>query len=61
MTLYPEIQAKAQAELDRVVKDRLPGIKDQGDLPYTTAVALEAMRWGVHGTLGKKGTAFFLH
>jgi hypothetical protein len=36
---YPEIQAKAHAELDRVVgRDRLPTIEDEQDLPYVRAI-----------------------
>lgn len=32
---YPEIQAKAHAELDRVVgRDRLPTLEDKKNLPY---------------------------
>ena len=32
---YPEIQKKAQEELDRVVgRDRLPTVEDEKDLPY---------------------------
>jgi cytochrome P450 len=52
MTLYPAAQRKAQEELDRVVKDRLPTAADQEDLPYTMAVALETLRWALHTTIG---------
>jgi hypothetical protein len=52
MTLNPEIQAQAQAEIDSVLKGRLPTIGDQNELPYTNAIALETLRWGIHGTLG---------
>ena len=52
MTLYPQVQARAQAEIDNVVKGRLPTIGDQSDLPYTNAIALETLRWGLHATLG---------
>ena len=42
MVLYPEILAKAQAELDRVVgTDRLPSFNDQPNLPYVTAICKE--------------------
>ncbi|WAR13177.1 CP17A-like protein [Mya arenaria] len=42
---YPDIQAKAQEEIDRVVgHDRLPGINDRPDLAYTEAVLHESMR-----------------
>lgn len=46
MALYPEVQRKAQAELDaRVGPDRLPDFSDYDNLIYIRAVALEAMRW----------------
>lgn len=36
---YPEIQAKAHAELDRVVgRDRLPTVEDEKRLPYIHAI-----------------------
>ncbi len=39
MMLYPDIQRKAHAELDRVVgSDRLPEFADEKDLPYITAI-----------------------
>ncbi|KAJ7684128.1 cytochrome P450 [Mycena polygramma] len=46
MVLHPEVQAKAQREIDSVVgNDRLPGFSDKDQLPYTTALALEVLRW----------------
>ncbi|KAF8874760.1 cytochrome P450 [Infundibulicybe gibba] len=46
MALYPDIQRKAQAELDSVLgKNRLPEFSDRDALPYVNAVAKEAMRW----------------
>lgn len=39
MTLHPEIQKKAQAEIDMVVgSDRLPEFTDREQLPYVNAV-----------------------
>jgi hypothetical protein len=36
---YPDIQAKAHAELDRVVgRGRLPTVQDEKDLPYIHAI-----------------------
>ena len=36
---YPEIQAKAHAELDRVVgRNRLPTIDDEKNLPFIHAI-----------------------
>jgi len=46
MVLNPEVQAKAQAEIDRVVgKDRLPNFDDRLALPYVGAVLRETLRW----------------
>jgi cytochrome P450 len=46
MVLYPQVQAKAQEELDRVVgSDRLPTFEDRPNLPYVNALVLEVMRW----------------
>lgn len=46
MVLNPEVQAKAQAEIDRVVgKDRLPDFDDRPSLPYLDAVLRETLRW----------------
>ena len=46
MTLHPEIQRKAQEELDRVVgTDRLPTFADRDNLPYLEALVSEVHRW----------------
>ncbi|THU90803.1 cytochrome P450 [Dendrothele bispora CBS 962.96] len=46
LTLYPEVQSKAQEELDRVLgPGRIPSFKDRQDLPYVEAVYREVMRW----------------
>lgn len=46
MTLYPEVQRKAQEEIDRVVgTGRLPNFEDRENLPYVDAVVKEALRW----------------
>ncbi|TBU56856.1 cytochrome P450 [Dichomitus squalens] len=46
MAMFPEVQAKAQAELDAVVgPDRLPEHSDREALPYVNAVVKEALRW----------------
>ncbi|KAJ8592290.1 cytochrome P450 [Rhizopogon salebrosus TDB-379] len=46
MVLHPEVQAKAQAEIDRVVgKDRLPDFDDRPALPYLEAIMRETLRW----------------
>ncbi|KAI6126058.1 cytochrome P450 [Pisolithus croceorrhizus] len=46
MVLYPDVQKKAQEEIDRVVgTDRLPDFDDRPNLPYIEAVMLETLRW----------------
>jgi len=42
MAMYPEVQAKAQAELDTVVGGkRLPTFEDREELPYIVATVKE--------------------
>lgn len=44
--IHPEVQKKAQEELDKVVgKDNLPSIRNQKDLPYVNAICKEILRW----------------
>ncbi|KAJ7638494.1 cytochrome P450 [Roridomyces roridus] len=46
MTLYPEVQVRAQRELDSVLGgDRLPTFEDREDLPYIDAIVKEVLRW----------------
>ncbi|KAK0436540.1 cytochrome P450 [Armillaria borealis] len=53
MLLYPDIQIKAQAEIDAVIgDDRLPRFDDREHLPYVNALALEVSRWHTIGPLG---------
>ncbi|KAF7970083.1 hypothetical protein HWV62_25068 [Athelia sp. TMB] len=48
MTRFPEVQRKAQAEIDAVVgNDRLPSFSDKPNLPYCDAIIKEVLRWGV--------------
>ncbi|XP_029018465.1 cytochrome P450 2U1 [Betta splendens] len=48
MVLYPEIQGKVQAELDRVVgNNRVPSLTDKGRLPFTEATIMEVQRLAV--------------
>ena len=46
MSLYPDVQKKAQTELDAVVgRDRLPKIEDREALVYINALVKELLRW----------------
>ncbi|KAF9523255.1 putative monooxygenase [Crepidotus variabilis] len=46
MILNPNVQRKAQAEIDTIIgQDRLPLISDRPDLPYVRSVIAETFRW----------------
>ncbi|EGV93515.1 Cytochrome P450 1B1 [Cricetulus griseus] len=46
LSIYPDVQARVQAELDQVVgRDRLPCMGDQPNLPYVMAFLYESMRF----------------
>ncbi len=46
MLKYPEVQRRAQEEVDSVVgKDRLPTFEDREHLPYVRAVCTEILRY----------------
>ena len=46
LALYPEVQRKAQAEIDAVVgSHRLPDFEDRPSLHYINAIVKELMRW----------------
>jgi cytochrome P450 len=54
MSLHPEIQARAQDEIDRVVgRHRLPEFADRPSLPYVEAVIKEVLRWNPVTPLGE--------
>ncbi|KAH9039825.1 cytochrome P450 [Lactarius pseudohatsudake] len=53
LILYPEVQKRAQAELDSVIsRDRLPTYDDRPHLPYIEAMSKELMRWHMVMPLG---------
>ncbi|KAJ7123133.1 cytochrome P450 [Mycena epipterygia] len=54
MVIFPEVQRKAQAELDRVIgRDSLPNLEDRKNLPYVgQALVKEIMRWQPVAPLG---------
>ncbi|KAG2743323.1 cytochrome P450 [Suillus brevipes Sb2] len=46
MMLYPEVQKRAQAEIDAVVgRDQFPAFEDREKLPYIGALIQELLRW----------------
>lgn len=46
MARHPEVQKRAQDELDRVLGgSRLPVMADREALPYVTALIREVYRW----------------
>ena len=46
MLLHPEVQKKAQKELDDVIgRDRLPELSDRDSLPYVECVMRETLRY----------------
>ena len=58
MALYPEVQNKAQRQLDTVIgTERLPDFSDRPSLPYITAVVKELLRWHPAGPIGMPHTS----
>jgi len=48
MVLYPEVQARAQEEIDSIIGEgleRLPEWDDRPSMPYVDAVLKETLRW----------------
>ncbi|KAK7437617.1 hypothetical protein VKT23_018516 [Stygiomarasmius scandens] len=53
MIKHPEVQVKAQAEIDSLTHgEYLPTWSDRAKLPYVEAVMLECLRWGPIAPLG---------
>ncbi|KAG2144722.1 cytochrome P450 [Suillus bovinus] len=53
MVLYPDVQARARAEIDQVVRrDKMPCLDDRASLPYLDAVLCEVLRWYPVAPLG---------
>lgn len=45
MIIFPEVAKKAQNEIDRVCRDRMPDLNDIPDLPIIRACMKECLRW----------------
>lgn len=46
MLLYPEVQARARAEINAVCgPERVPIFSDKKSLPYIEAICRETLRW----------------
>ena len=57
MVLNPEVQRKAQKEIDRVVgRDRLPSFGDRASMPYLDHVLLETLRYATTTQRSNKPT-----
>jgi hypothetical protein len=52
MVLHPEVQKRAQADIDQIAQNRLPTLDDYDALPYVTAIIKESARWGPTVPLG---------
>ena len=46
LLLYPEVQKKAQDEIDAVTRrERFPNFEDRPRLPFVDALCKEGLRW----------------
>ena len=53
MLLYPDVQKKAQVQLDEVLQsEHLPDFEDIASLPYVRAIVKEVLRWQPVAPLG---------
>ncbi|KAH9966199.1 cytochrome P450 [Lactifluus volemus] len=53
LLLYPDVQKRAQAEIDEVIgRGRLPGLDDRPSLPYVDGLCKELLRWRLVLPLG---------
>lgn len=48
MALYPDVQKRAQVDIDQLLENsnRLPTFDDFDSLPYIRAIIKEVVRWG---------------
>ncbi|KAH7320407.1 cytochrome P450, partial [Rhizoctonia solani] len=47
MAMLPDIQSKAQAQIDSAISTRFPELSDQDSLPYMLCIIKEVMRWRI--------------
>ncbi|KAG4271308.1 hypothetical protein FPRO04_11070 [Fusarium proliferatum] len=53
MLLNPNVQKKAQEEIDNIIGDsRIPSFADKPNLPYISAIAQEVLRWHTLAPMG---------
>lgn len=53
MVKFPEVQRKAQSEIDKVIgQSRLPQYEDRDNLPYVEGIIKETLRWHPVAPLG---------
>jgi cytochrome P450 len=53
MLANPEVQKRAQEEIDAVVHEgHLPSFEDEESLPYVSAIVKEVLRWKPVGPIG---------
>jgi cytochrome P450 len=59
MTIFPDVQRRAQEELDALLGAKVPGeptrlpeFEDKGKLPYVEAMIKEIHRWAPAGPIG---------
>jgi len=52
MALHPEVQKRAQKDIDQLGSNRLPTLDDFDSLPYIKAIIKEVVRWGPVVPLG---------
>lgn len=61
MVLYPDVQARARAEIDQAVKhDKMPCLADRASLPYLDAILCEVLRWYPVTPLGWSAVVYFV-
>ena len=55
MMAYPEVQQRAQEEIDQIVGgERLPRVEDRENLPYVDALVKEVFRFHPIAPLGER-------